>query len=196
MCAAHCLRHPVARTVYYTSAGVDFIGAAARGYKKNLMHWMKNEAWIDLLELVLVAALGVGLAQVTWLAMAPRAAGAPSALAQSAQPPPGAAVARHIFGAARGDSTAKRVDTAAGLVLLGVFSSSEPGAGRAILGMQGSRPAVVAVGEPITDGVELREVHADHVIVLREGMPERIELERGRSRASPPPAPSRAPATK
>jgi hypothetical protein len=77
-----------------------------------------------------------------------------------------------------------------------VFSSSEPGAGRAILGMQGSRPAVVAVGEPITDGVELREVHADHVIVLREGMPERIELERGRSRASPPPAPSRAPATK
>jgi len=143
---------------------------------------MKNEAWIDLLELVLVAALGVGLAQVTWLAMAPRAAGAPGALAQSAQPPPGAAAARYIFGAPRSDSTAKRADTA-GLVLLGVFSSPEPGAGRAILRMQGSRPAVVAAGEPIADGVELHEVHADHVIVLRQGMPERIELERGSSRA-------------
>lgn len=154
---------------------------------------MKYEAGIDLLELVLVAALGVGLARVTWLAMAPRTAGAPSAFAQSAQPQPGAAAARHLFGAPRSDSTAKRVDS--GLVLLGVFSSAEPGAGRAILGMQGSRPALVAAGEPIADGVELQEVHADHVIVLRRGIPERIELERGSSRASPP-APSRAPATR
>jgi hypothetical protein len=160
------------------------------------MLWMKNEAWIDLLELLLVAALGVGLAQVTWLTLAPRTAGAPSAVAPGVQPPPGAAAARHIFGAARGDSTAKPVGTAAGLVLLGVFSSPEPGAGRAILGMQGSRPALVAAGEPIADGVVLHEVHADHVIVLRQGMPERIELERGSSRASPPPAPSRAPAAK
>lgn len=159
------------------------------------MHWMKNEAWIDLLELVLVAALGVGLAQVTWLAMAPRTAAAPGAVAQSAQPPPGAAAARHVFGAPRSDSTAKRVDTATGLVLLGVFSSPEPGGGRAILGMQGSRPAQVAVGETIADGVELHEVHADHVIVLRRGTPERIELQRGSSRAAPQ-APSRAPATK
>ena len=142
---------------------------------------MKYEAWIDLLELVLVAALGVGLAHVTLLTIAPRTAGAPGALAQIAQPQPGAA---------------KRVDTASGLVLLGVFSSPEPGAGRAILGMQGSRPVHVAVGEPIADGVELHEVHADHVIVLRQGKRERIELERGRSRASPPPASVRAPAPK
>jgi hypothetical protein len=156
---------------------------------------MKNEAWIDLLELVLVAALGVGLAQVTWLALAPRMAGAPSAVAQNAQPPPGTLAARHVFGAPRSDATVKRVDTATGLVLLGVFSSPEPRAGRAILGMQGSRPVLVAAGEPIADGVQLHEVHADHVIVLRQGTPERIQLERGSSRASPPAA-SRAPATK
>ena len=149
---------------------------------------MKNEAWMDLLELVLVAALGVGLAQVTWLAMAPRTAGAPSVVAQSAQPLPGAAAARQVFGTPSGDSTAKRVVTATGLVLLGVLSSPEPGAGRAIIAMQGSRPALVAAGEPIADGVELHEVHADHVIVLRQGIPERIELQRGVSRASPPPA--------
>jgi hypothetical protein len=133
---------------------------------------------------------------VTWLTLAPRTAGAPGALVQSAQPPPGAAAGRHIFGAPRGDSAAKSAGSAAGLVLLGVFSSPEPGAGRAIFGMQGSRPVFVAAGEVIAEGVELHEVHADHVIVLRQGMPERIELERGRSRASPPPVPSRVPVTK
>lgn len=157
------------------------------------MHWIKHEAGIDLLELALVAALGFGLAHVTWLAMAPRTAGALSAVAHSAQPQPGAAAARQVFGTPSGES--KRAVTATGLVLLGVLSSPEPGAGRAILGMQGSRPALVAAGEPIADGIELHEVHADHVIVLRQGMPERIELER-RSRSSPPPAPVRAPVPK
>lgn len=157
---------------------------------------MKYEAWIDLLELVLVAALGVGLAHVTLLTISPRTKGAPSAVAQIAQPQPGAVAARHVFGAPSSESTTKPVATATGLVLLGVFSNPEPGAGRAILGMQGSRPVHVAVGEPIADGVELHEVHADHVIVLRQGMPERLELERRASRASPPPAAVRAPAPK
>jgi general secretion pathway protein C len=162
---------------------------------------MKHEAWIELLELALVAALGVGLAQVTWLAIAPRPAGAPSVVAQSAQPQAGALAARQIFGASSGEPTAKRLNTARGLVLLGVLSNPEPGAGRAIVGMQGSRPTLVAPGEPIADGIELREVHPDHVIVMRQGMPERLELERGASRASPPPssqapAPLQAPARK
>ena len=159
------------------------------------MHWMKYEAWIDLLELVLVAALGVGLAHLTWLAMAPRTAGAPSAIGESAQPRAGPAAARQVFGAAGGASSAKPVAAATGLVLLGVFSMPEPGAGRAIIAMQGSRPALVAAGEPIADGVELREVHADHVVVLRQGVAERIDLER-RSRSSPPPASVRPPAPK
>lgn len=159
------------------------------------MHWMKYEAGIDLLELVLVAALGVGLAHWTWLAMAPRTAGAPSAIAQSAQPQPGAAAARQVFGAPGAASTAKRAASATGLVLLGVLSAREPGAGRAIIAIQGSRPALVAAGEPIADGVELQEVHADHVIVLRQGVAERIDLER-RSRSSPPPAALPAPARK
>jgi hypothetical protein len=152
------------------------------------MQWIKHEAGIDLLELALVAALGVGLAHVTWLAMAPRMAGAPNVVAQSVQAQPAALAARHFFRAAGGTATAQRVVTATGLVLLGVLSSPEPGAGRAILGMQGSRPALVAVGEQIADGIELHEVHADHVIVLRQGVPERVELQRGASRATPPAA--------
>ena len=153
---------------------------------------MKHEAWIELLELVLVAALGVGLAQVTWLAIAPRPAGAPSVVAQSAQPQSGALAARQIFGAPSGEPTAKRANTASGLVLLGVLSSPEPGAGRAILGMKGTRPVLVASGEPIADGVVLHEVHPDHVVVLRQGVAERLELERGASRAPAPPTPPAA----
>jgi type II secretory pathway component PulC len=155
---------------------------------------MKHEAWIELLELTLVAALGIGLAHVTWLAIAPRTAGAPSAVTQSVQPQPGALAARQIFGAPSGEPSAKRVNSASGLVLLGVLSSPEPGAGRAILGMKGSRPVLVTPGEPIADGVVLQEVHADHVIVLRQGAAERIDLERGASRPSAPSAPLQAPA--
>jgi hypothetical protein len=152
------------------------------------MHWIKHEAGVDLLELALVAALGIGLAQVTWLAIAPRMAGAPNVVAQSAQLQPGAAAARQVFGASGSASTARPVVTATGVVLFGVLSSAEPGAGRAILGMQGSRPALVAVGEPVADGIDLHEVHADHVIVLRQGVPERVELQRGVPRAAPPAA--------
>jgi hypothetical protein len=152
------------------------------------MRWMKHEAWIEVLELALVAALGVALAHLTWLALTPRTAGTPSALGESAQSQSATLVARQVFGAAGGGSTAKRGVAATGLVLLGVFSSPDPGAGRAILRVQGSRPAVIAAGEQIADGVELHEVHADHVIVLRQGTPERIDLERGASRASAPPA--------
>ena len=161
-----------------------------------MIRWIKHEAWIDVLELVLVSALGVGLAHVTWLALTPRTAGIPSAVGDSAQTQPSAAAARQVFGAPSGTFTAKPGVTTTGLVLLGVFSSPAPGAGRAIVRVQGSRPALVAAGEPIADGVQLHEVHADHVIVLRQGTPERIELERGAARASPPPDPLRTPARK
>jgi hypothetical protein len=159
------------------------------------MRWIKHEAWVDALELVLVAALGVGLAHATWLLIAPRTAGAPTALAQSLQLQPGGLSGRDMFGAPGGES-AKRVASATGLVLLGVFAGSEPSAGRAIVGMQGAKPAIASAGEPIADGIELHEVHADHVIVLRQGMPERLELQRGASRPAPTPAPSQAPVRK
>ena len=160
---------------------------------------MRHEAWIDLLELALVAVLGIGLAYWTWAAIAPRVAAVPSTLADAVEPRPGALAARHPFGVAQvGAPTAGRASAATSLKLLGVLSGPDS-KGRAILSGQGSRPAIVAAGESIADGLELREVHPDHVIVLREGVPERIELERGKPQtvpqAVPPqPTPARAPA--
>lgn len=162
-----------------------------------LIRWMRHAAWADLLELVLVAMFAVGLAHWTWLAATPRVAGAPTALADVADAPRGALVARHLFGAARAEGAAAgSASVATGFTLLGVFSGREPGAGRAILGRQGSRPVSVAVGEEIAEGVELQEVHPDHVIILRGGVLERVELERLTPRAAPQPAPASAPVRK
>jgi hypothetical protein len=46
----------------------------------------------------------------------------------------------------------------------------------------------------MADGIALREVHPDHVIILRNGVPERVDLERRVSRPAPLPliAPAQA----
>jgi type II secretory pathway component PulC len=84
-------------------------------------------------------------------------------------------------------------DAGGGLALLGVFAERRPDAGRAILARQGSRPMSVVAGESIGEGLVLHEVHPDHVIVLRAGVPERIELERRTVQAAPQPPVARTP---
>jgi len=166
-----------------------------------LIRWIWHDAWIDLLELLLVAALGIGLAYWTWLVLAPRAVAAPGSLADAAAVQPAAQAGRELFGTSR--PTQRAVAPASGgMVLLGVLSEPDSH-GRAILAGQGSRPVSVAVGEEVSDGIVLREVHPDYIIISRQGTPERIELERGGARAAPaatsrvpapPPATSRVPA--
>lgn len=156
-----------------------------------MIRWIRHDAWIDLLELALVAALGVGLAYWTWLVIAPRAVAAPGALAEAAAVQPAAQAGRDLFGASR-PAQRSVAPASGGLVLLGVLSGPDAH-GRAILAGQGSRPVSVAAGEEVSDGVVLKEVHPDHVIISREGTPERIELQRGGERAAPPPTASRVP---
>jgi len=156
-----------------------------------LIRWIRHDAWIDLLDLALVAALGIGLAYWTWLVLAPRVVAAPGALADAAAVQPAAVAGQGLFGASR--PTQRAVAPASGgLVLLGVLSGPDSN-GRAILARQGSRPVSVAAGEELSDGIVLREVHPDYVVISRQGIPERIELQRGGARAAPPPAAARAP---
>jgi len=151
-----------------------------------------REAGIFLLEIALVAALAISLAHWTWVAITPRATAASALAQQPASPPRGALAPRHLFGAAQ-EGVEPVASAGGGLALIGVFSERRPDAGRAIFARQGGRPAAVAVGESI-DGLELREVHPDHVIILRAGAPERIDLERRIAVAVPPVA--RMPARK
>jgi type II secretory pathway component PulC len=87
---------------------------------------------------------------------------------------------------------AARTGAGPALVLLGILSEPDT-RGRAILSGAGSRPATIAAGEQIADGIVLQEVHPDHVIILRQGVRERIDLERSSQRAAPSPAPARVP---
>ena len=104
-------------------------------------------------------------------------------------------VAGGLFGAAGGgEAKSSGATLATGFTLLGVFSGPTPTAGRAILAVEGGRPAFVAAGEPVAEGILLQEVHPDHVVVLRQGVPERIELERRKAQAAPQPQPKPAPA--
>jgi type II secretory pathway component PulC len=146
-----------------------------------------------MLEVTLVAALAVSLAHWTWIAVSPRVTAAPALQDHAAADLQSALVKRHVFGVAQEGAVPAAARAGTGFALLGVFYGREPGTGRAILSRQGSRPATVAVGESIADGVVLREVHPDHVIILRNGAPERIDLERRTSRAAPQPAAARAP---
>ncbi|MDH4094097.1 MAG: hypothetical protein OEV81_04845 [Betaproteobacteria bacterium] len=160
-----------------------------------MIRWIRHEAWIDLLELGLVVVLAMGLAHWTWIAASPRAVAAPGTLADTAESRPGVPVAGSLFGLAdSGQAKSSSATLATGFTLLGVFSGPTPTAGRAILSAQGSRPAIVAAGEPVAEGILLQEVHPDHVVVLRQGVPERIELERRKAQAAPQPQPKPAPA--
>lgn len=151
-----------------------------------LTHWILHEAWIVALELALVAALAISLAYWTWVAVSPAAVAAPSSANAMAADRTEQVANRNLFGvASAGPSSAPR-SAGTGLTVIGVFSGKRPGEGRAIIARQGSRPETVATGESIADGLALHEVHPDHVIVLRNGVPERVDLERRVSRAASP----------
>jgi general secretion pathway protein C len=150
-----------------------------------LRHWILHEAGIALLEIALIAALAVSLARWTWVALTPGAAAATAAPEQLQARPSTPVAQRHLFGVAI--TAAAPVADAGGLTLLGVFSDRRPGAGRAILARQGGKPVSLVVGESIAEGLVLREVYPDHVIVLRDGAPHRVELERRASAGAPAP---------
>lgn len=151
-----------------------------------LTHWILHEAWIVALELALVAALAISLAYWTWVAISPAAVGAPSSANAPAADRPEQVANRNLFGVASAGPAQAPRSASAGLTVLGVFSGKRPGDGRVIIARQGSRPVTVAAGESIADGLTLQEVHPDHVIVLRNGVPERVELERRVSRGATP----------
>jgi hypothetical protein len=147
---------------------------------EKLKDWMLTQGWVVLLEFTLVAALAVTLAYWTWVALAPPATAAPAIGVEAEHQRPGAIVQRHLFGAAREGMAGGESSSGSTLRLkvLGVFARGEPGAGRAIVALDNGRPVTVSAGDGIVAGIVLQEVHPDHVLVLRAGVIERINLER------------------
>lgn len=147
--------------------------------RERIRSWFLAARWEFALELALAAALAVTLAHWTWVVIAPPAVGESTfdgardvARAPSALP-------RQLFGSASSDpGPAPAVATARAHHLLGVISRGGAGKGRAIFASAGADRRVVAAGEELSAGVVLKEVRADHVILLRGGVPERVDLDR------------------
>ena len=145
-----------------------------------LRNWFRRGAWSVMLEFALIVALGVSLAHWTWVLLAPRAV-AESAIANpSAAERSVPAIRRNLFGAAQAGKGSPVVDAspASRIRLLGVLSRGTAGSGRAIFALKTGKPKTVAAGAQILQGFVLKEVHADHVLVARDGALERIRLDR------------------
>jgi len=133
-----------------------------------------------LLELVLIAALGISLAHWTWVALAPRAVAASALSSQPEAQRLGATLKRNLFGAAQ-EATAAPVaeaSPASRIKLLGVLSRGVAGTGRAIFALDTGKPKTVEAGSQIVPGFVLKEVHSDYVLVARDGSIERMKLDR------------------
>lgn len=145
-----------------------------------LKAWLRQGGWSPLVELVLVAALGITLAHWTWVALTPRAIAASAAAGgletQRAAPMP----KRNLFGVAQEGKAAAVVDASptSRIRLLGIISRGAAAGGRAIFVLETGKPKTVEAGSQIVPGLVLKEVHADYVLVARSGSIERMRLDR------------------
>jgi type II secretory pathway component PulC len=154
-----------------------------------MMVWLRKWTWQDggsaVLELVLTALLGIGLAYWTWVALSPRAVAVSTLQNQQDEERVAAAVnKRNLFGAVQEGKAVAVVDASSSspIKLLGVVASGVSGAGRAIFVLESGRPKTVEAGWQVEPGFVLKEVYPDYVIVARNGALERIKLNR---RAAP-----------
>ena len=130
---------------------------------------------------LLVIVLGWQLAWWTWHFITPSLRNSSIAPANAAAPD--ILLGRQLFGDAGPAINAVAISTAAqtGIRLKGVFAVDGAPLSAAVLNM-GGRDLAVRLGQELSTGVTLAEVHANFVIVNRSGIRERIELDKYESR--------------
>jgi general secretion pathway protein C len=116
-----------------------------------------------------LALLGVVLAYWSWVWLAPAAAArappAPDAVSS------GSSAAAGLFGIAKqGPGTA----ATGSIRLMGVVAASGERRGHAVLRLDAKKIVAVLQGEDIEPGVRLAEVHADHIVLERNGARETL----------------------
>lgn len=127
-----------------------------------------------LMAVILAAAFGWRAATWAWRAMTPASAVAVPGL--RAEVNPAKIAERAWFGAVAAAIQAPpaAASAASGLRLVGIVAGGTRPA--AIVGAGGTAPKAFIQGETITDGITLQTVAVDHVVVLRSGVAERLEL--------------------
>lgn len=147
---------------------------------------------------LLVIALGVSLAQLTWRIPAPLA-GIPVAVPAAVDVPPVApgggeeasletVAGLHLFGRAPREATARAVpveapETRLRLELKGVVALHAPDGGVALIAGEGEDERHFRVGEELPGGATLEQILPDRVILSRDGRFEMLRLPRERLEA-------------
>ena len=144
-------------------------------------NWLRQGGVSAILEFVLVALLGIALAHWTWVAMSPRPVAVSALQVQAGEARIASTVGkRNLFGAAPDGKSAAVTEAppSSSTKLLGVIARGGQKGGRAILSLDSGKVREVEAGAQISPGLVLKEVHSDHVIVARTGVPERLRLNR------------------
>lgn len=150
--------------------------------------------------LLLLLALSISAAQLTWRFAAPYLGGPldsppPSALAAvslplAAQPAQGgdyrALVGLHLFGESQAslpvevEKTLAAPKTNLQLTLRGLYSSDDPTAGLAIIADSANRERPYRIGDSLPGNAVVREIHPQRVLLERNGRLESLELPKQR----------------
>ena len=146
---------------------IGTLGEAALGiFSRVALYWPFS--WRGLSAII----LGVLLAKWLWVLFAP------PAIYTAAVPERAAGQeAGQLFGVALVTEAASQGVALPNVQLLGVFAANAGKPGFAVLKLDNSRQMGIAEGEQVAAGTRLTEVHADHVVLERAGVQQRVNLE-------------------
>ena len=147
---------------------------------------LRRAAPAALLCCVLLAAVALWLVVRLGWALLPRSddavARVPLRVAGgSVQAAPDSIARWHLFGQVPGTAGGASAAAASSLVLRGTFAGSDPASGIAVIAAAGEPERAVRAGEDVVAGVRLAEVHADRVVLSRNGVEETLVLPRDRN---------------
>lgn len=133
----------------------------------------------QIISLLLVIGLGVQLAWWGWVFWGTQ----PAVTSTIPTEPIDPALARQLFGDSADSGEAKTnpsmaAENQSGIRLKGVYAVDGKTLSAAVVNT-GGRDTSVRINEKISESVTLAEVNADYIVILRVGVREKIELERG-----------------
>jgi len=146
---------------------------------------LAQAAVVSLATFAALALLGMVLAYWTWTWFAQRPEPRAPALAQTGG---GMEAAYGLFGGVERGGTGA-TPTASTVRLLGVVAASGTRSGYAVLRLDAKQTVAMREGGEIEPGYRLAEVHADHVVLVRNGVREALawpQKNAGAESAAPP----------
>ncbi|WP_029889737.1 type II secretion system protein GspC [Polycyclovorans algicola] len=164
--------------------------------------WPRVQRWLIPGSILLFAALiGWQLAGLFWHAVGTETVWQPpriSATGDSSQPSAqidlGAISEAKLFGTAEANLATKAVtdapETTLNLKLIGLLFGRTPEGSRALINTGGSNEAPFSTGMEVVRGVTLEQIFADRVILMRQGRPETLRLEKDAPAANVAAAPA------